>query len=558
MTTADPASSIGLPIPDDNLTLGRSLLRSVDRFGPREAMVFEDRRWTYTELGEEVERCARALVAAGVTKGTRVGLLLGARPEFVIANYAIAMVGGVSVLISTFSTDEELEWILRHSDAAILIAHTHAQGRAVLDGITALHDLPHPSLPFLRRIVHVENGVDAPEGSQWSDLLAEADAVDPAIVGARCAEVLPTSEGVQLYTSGSTSTPKGVLHSQRAPVMQSCNMARCMTIGADDRVFTSFPLFWTAGWATGIGSPFSVGATTVLQEFFHPQEAGMLIEREHVTTVRQMIHDEQRLVAADPDRARDWSSIRVGVVTEALRERTSAPAPALEICGWGMTETFTLATMLPFDAPADLRLTTMGRPAPGTEIRIRDRDTGAALGPGELGEITVRGWSLMLGYAKSPDPLPLDDAGFLPTNDAGSFTDDGLLVFAGRLDRLIKTAGVNVSPIEIEELLLTWGRLGTTTVLGIPHPSRGMAIVLCAARVPGDDVSADDVRTELRTHLASYKVPQHVVFLDESEFPLTVSHKVDVPALEPLVVARLLEDEGIDDDWREHLQRRTA
>ena len=290
-------------------------------------------------------------------------------------------------------------------------------------------------------------------------------------------------------------------------------MADCMAIGNEDRTFTSFPLFWTAGWLTGVAAPFAAGACTVLQEVFDPVEAGALIERERITSVRQMVHDEHRLVKAETEKPHDLSTIEVGVVTESLRVRTSMVGEPTEICAWGMTETFAIAAALPFDAPVELRRSTMGLPVPGNRIRIRDQVTGETLGPGQVGEITVAGMSLMRGYYKAEDPLPTDEAGYLRTGDAGQLRTDGYLIYCGRLDRLIKTAGVNVSPIEIEEHLLTWGGLGTCAVVGIPHPSLGTAAVLCAAhRGDGSKVGEDEIKAVLRDAMPSYKVP-HVVLI---------------------------------------------
>jgi fatty-acyl-CoA synthase len=219
-----------------------------------------------------------------------------------------------------------------------------------------------------------------------------------------------------------------------------------------------------------------------------------------------------------------------------------------------MTETFTNATMLPFDAPYELRRSTMGRPVPGNMIRIRDRESGAEVAAGELGEITVAGMSLMRGYYKADPLLPTDAAGFLPTNDAGYMTPDGYLVFAGRLDRVIKSAGVNVSPIEIEERIQQWGRLGTCAVIGLPHPTLGQVVVLCAVNNRNDPLGEDEVKVYLQEHLASYKVPRHIVFFHRDDMPLTISSKVHVPQLREKLVDRLLTSD-IDIPWKQVLAR---
>jgi fatty-acyl-CoA synthase len=560
-----PESTIELPLADSELTLGKSLLWSAERYGDREACVYEGGRWTYREVLADAEHCARSLIALGVDKGTRVAVLMGARYEFISLVYGAAMAGAVCVLISTFSTDDELDYVLAHSGASLLFTHASVRGRHVAADLAHRH----PQLtgfPKLQRIFVVPDKESEPAPfDSWNDFTALAEAGSPEVMDQRREEIAPDDDAMLLYTSGSTARPKAVLHMHRAPTMQGFRMADAMAIGSEDRSFTSFPPFWTAGWLTAAAAPFAVGACSVLQEFYDPAEALDLIASERVTSLRQMIHDEMRLVAANSARPHDLRSVTVGTVTEALAALTSVDYEISEICGWGMTETFALAAMLQFDEPAELRRTTMGRVVPGNRIRIRDVDTGEEMPAGEMGEITVAGMSLMRGYlngesALAEPTLPLDDAGYLPTNDAGYMRPDGYLVFTGRLDRLIKSAGVNVSPIEIEEHVQRWGRLGTCLVIGLPHPTLGQAVVLCALQKPGavdSAVSPAEVIGHLRETLAAYKVPREVLFFEEHEVALTVSSKVQADQMTALAIARLL-DSDIDPEWRQLLEAHKA
>jgi fatty-acyl-CoA synthase len=557
-----PTSSYTLPIPDRELTLGHTLNWSTERYADREAVAFGDRRWTYQQLGRDVEACARALIAVGVGKGTRVGLVMGSRPEFVIAAYAVASVGGVCVFVSTFSTDDELDWILRHGDVAILLTHARVRQHPVLAGLVDRHpsiatssagEIVDLDLPYLRRVVEVPGGGPTLVGPEtWSELLGRGEALDARIVDARRAEVVPDDDAMLLYTSGSSARPKAVLHVHRAPSIQGFRMADAMAIGPDDRTLTSFPFFWTAGWATGVAAPLAVGACAVLQEFFDPTEAAELIERERITSLRQMAHDELRLVSSLGTDPHDLSSVEVGVTTEALRPFTSVQDEATEICGWGMSETFTNHAMHPFDAPIELRRTTMGRLMAGNRIRIRDPETAQELPPGTVGEIMAAGPAVMRGYYKGEPMSPVDDAGFLPTGDTGYFDADGNLVFCGRLDRLIKTGGANVSPLEIEDQLQRWGRISTCAVVGVPHPTLGQAVVLCVVPAPEDRVTERDILEHLRQRLATYKVPRAVVFLDRDELPLTANSKLNAPLLRERAVRQLLASD-IDRQWHAHL-----
>jgi acyl-CoA synthetase (AMP-forming)/AMP-acid ligase II len=161
----------------------------------------------------------------------------------------------------------------------------------------------------------------------------------------------------------------------------------------------------------------------------------------------------------------------------------------------------------------------------------------------------------MRGYYKAEPIFPGDEHGFLRTGDAGYLRSDGLLVFTGRIDRLIKTAGVNVSPVEIEEHLQEWGRLGACGVTGVPHPTKGFAVVVCAVPAARIAISQQDVIGFLRTRVAAYKVPQAVVFLTNEELPVTSGGKVVPSALPELAIEKLLAGE-IESAWRQHLLSR--
>ena len=243
--------------------------------------------------------------------------------------------------------------------------------------------------------------------------------VAPELVQARLAAVVPDDDALLLYTSGSTGTPKGVLHTHRAPTIQGIRMADCMAIGPGDATWTSFPSFWTAGLVTALFGPFAVGARAVLQESYEPAEALRLIEQERVSSIRQTAHDELRLVNEHERLRTDLSSVEIGVISSALRDLTPIKEEVCEICGWGMTETFTQFTMLPFDADIDVRRQTNGELQPGDQLRIADPETRQQVGDGEVGEITIAGPTLLRGYYKQLPLLPLDSAGYFHTGDTG-------------------------------------------------------------------------------------------------------------------------------------------
>ncbi len=538
----------GVPVPREGLTLGRFVENVAATHGPHEAMVFGDRRVTYRQLADDVRSAARAFIAAGVTKGSKVALLLGNRPEFVVAAHAAAAVGGVVVPVSTFAPAPERDYVLAHSDASLLVL------QAVLARHTFRADLlaAHPALgeepvrsaafPHLRRLVCL--------GEQWDSFIAAGEQVSDDVLDAAMASVHPCDDSLIIYTSGTTANPKAVLHNNRTPVLQAWRWAEQLRLTPHDRVWSTFPFFWTAGLAMVVGGTLASGACLVMQEVFDAGEALELLERERVTTAHAWPHVEAQLTEHPDIRTRDLSSLtKCGT---GLRQHVPAAQEWGTRAGYGLTETFTINSYLPADAPAELRATTHGTPLPGIEIRIVD-DAGEPLPADAIGEIAVRGVTLMKGYYKTFPEDVFDAAGYFRTGDSGSVDSAGYLHWTGRLSGLIKTSGANVSPVEVEQKLADWGRLEVASVVGVPHPVAGEAVVLCAVERDDDTVSVDDVITFLRSVVASYKVPRRVLFFSEPELPYTGSQKVNVPELRRLAAQRIADGDP-DDAWRSHLK----
>ena len=289
---------------DPRLTFGRFLAEVGPRFGPRRAVVFEGRALAYRELEREARLLARALIGAGVVKGARVAVHMGNRPEWIVAAFAVGMLGGVLVPVNTFASRSELKYVLRHSDASVLLMQPGLQKHRFLEDLLAEYPaiaLGAPGrlrcldLPQLRRVACI--GIDAPRGGveTWGQLLAHEQGVSDELLDAAISEVEPADDGVLIYTSGTTAQPKGVLHTQRAAILQSWRFAEILRLEPDDRVYTTYPFFWTAGIAMSIGPTFAVGATLLLQEVFEPGAALEMIEAERATAVHAWPHQQKAL-----------------------------------------------------------------------------------------------------------------------------------------------------------------------------------------------------------------------------------------------------------------------
>jgi acyl-CoA synthetase (AMP-forming)/AMP-acid ligase II len=539
---------------DPRLTFGRFLRQVADDHGDATAVVSQARTLTYRELEAEARELARALLGAGVAKGSRVAVWMSNRPEWIVCAFAVGMTGAVLVPVNTFAGPRELDHILRHSDAATLLLQPKLLRRDFLDTLLGLHSeigaaapdaLFLPALPQLRRIHYLGDekwGAIRP----WSALLALGAGVSDAVLDAAMDEVDPSDDGVLIYTSGTTALPKGVLHTQRAPILQAWRFADWLRLEADDRLYTTYPFFWTAGIAMSIGGAFAAGARLLLQESFEPGAALDMIERERATAVHAWPHQQKAMGEHESAEKRDLSSLR--------KLDFSSPLAALagieeDVYGtgasYGLSETFTIASALPVDAPASERRASNGVPWPGNVLRIVDPETGAVLPAGQEGEIAVKGPTLMRGYYKVLPEHVFDADGFFRTRDGGHLDLQGRLHWSGRLSNLIKTGGANVSPVEIQELLEGHPDLRLGIPVGVGHPTLGEVVVLCAVAVEGASPDEAGLRAWLRERLAAYKVPKRVLFFRGDELEYTANQKVQTGPLRDAALERLERERAV-------------
>lgn len=554
---------LGLGVAYENLTLGRFVGDIAERFGSGTALVAGDRRVSYLELEGECRGIARALLAAGVTKGARVGVLMGNRPEMVAALFAIGMVGAVGVPVSTFAVGRERDHVIAHSDMSLLVLEDRLAGNDYVGDLVRDHpevafsnpgSIRSAAFPFLRRVVVLGSPAGSMQG--WSDFLGAGAAIDDRLLDAAMEAVVPHDDALTIYTSGTTAEPKAVLHLHRAVVGQLWRWAAQMGLDPEDRVWSAFPFFWSAGIAMVLGGTLASGASLYLDEVFDAGRTLEVIERERITTVIAFPHTDAQLADHPDAKRRDLSSVRnisstsaFGQLCGAARQNSTWDVRS----GYGSSETFTVSTALPNDAPLALRLASHGLPLPGMRIRVVDVDSGLPLPSGESGEITVKGFYLMRTYYKVAPEECLDDEGWFHTKDAGHLDEEGYLHWHGRISGMIKTGGSNVSPVEVETRAMELGLFGVVSAVGVPHPLLGEAVVLCAVPLEGAEPDPADVITRLRSVLASYKVPKRILFFGEKELCFTASEKVLLDGVRRLAASRLV---AVDDDrdWVAHLE----
>ncbi|MDT7532570.1 AMP-binding protein [Sphingobium sp. SA2] len=533
------------------LTLSGWLREVTTRSGPAEALVMYEgdsvTRWTYDDLWTRANAVARALIACGVGKGTRVGILMTNRPEFLAAAFGTALAGGVAATLSTFSTPAELDHLLQSSACHVLLMERTVLKKDFAAILTDLEPgistaspgaLASPYFPFLRHIASLGGGEGMIE--PWDRFLTRGDSIDQALIDATAATVTPADPGVLFFSSGSTAKPKGILSMHRGVTLQLWRWKRFLAAKEDARAWSANGFFWSGNFAMAIGGALSSGGSLILQATFQPEEALTLMARERATMAFAWPHQWAQLEGAANWSDVDLSALHyVGQHTPLGRHPTVSTDWQEPMAAYGNTETFTISTIFDSGTPDDRIAGTHGIPLPGNIFKILDPLTGAVVPLGQRGEIAVKGPTLMLGYIGVPLDESVDADGFFHTGDGGWFDAEGRLHWEGRLNDIIKTGGANVSPIEIDTVIKSCPGVKVTQTVGVPHETLGELVVTCIVPHVGAPLDEDAIRTYAKAQLASYKVPRRVLFFSEDDLSLTGSAKIKTADLKALVVKQL-------------------
>jgi fatty-acyl-CoA synthase len=485
-------------------------------------------RLSYAETRRRARALAKGLRRLGIGTGDRVALVMANRPEWLLIDFAVMMLGATLVPISTWSRPRELEYVLAHCGVSTLITIPRLGAQRFLDAVSEMGGPGGARLPDLRRVVVA--GAERLPGTIALDDLADLgrDVPDAEIDAAQRA-VTPEDVACILYTSGTTSTPKGVQLCHRGLIENMWNIGERQHLTPADRMWMGISLFWSFGCANALVAVMSHGGTLVLQEQLEAGEALALIERERCT-VYYGTPNIALALTEHPDRPRrDLSSLRTGAaIGPPAAMQMVMDLGAREICNvYGLTECYGNCSVTDAHDAPEVRLNTVGYPLPGMEIRVVDRESRKPLAAGEIGEILVRG-HLTPGYYRDPEKNAAAFAadGFLLTGDLGVIGDDGRLRFRGRIKEMIKTGGINVAPLEVEEVLMGDPAVEQAYVVGLPDPRKEEILVAVVVPKPGRDVDPVALRALCRHALAAYKVPQEIHVMAREALPVTSTGKV--------------------------------
>lgn len=549
----------GAPLSEEKLgalTLGGFLREICDKHSDREAMVYYPPsgpaiRYSYAQLWNEAHTIARALVARGVTKETRVGLLATNRPEWVTAMFGIALAGGTCVTLSTFAKGGELEHMLRIADVSLLIFEREILKRDFASELigfcpelgSAPDTILSNQLPFLRNAICIGDTASlggAVEG--WQDFLNSDRKVSAELVDAISAEIAPSDRGLIFFSSGSTAQPKGMVQTHRAATIQYWRWPRIYGFDTEVRTWTANGFFWSGNFTQAIGATLSFGGSMVLQRYFDAEEALTLMEKERVTLPVAWPHQWVQLIEAPNWKEADLSSLRYVSDHSPLHSHPTVKCQWQEpTAAYGNSETLTLSSVHANGTDPEFVADTHGIPLPGNTFKIVDPETGEVLPRGESGEIAVKGPTMMLSYLRMAPDEVFDEDGFFHTGDGGFFDEQDRLHWHGRINDIIKTGGANVSPLEIDAVLRECPGVKIVANVGVPHETLGEIVVACIVPEPNADIDEASVRAFVAERLSSYKVPRRVLFVEESDLTLTGTNKVKTAPLRELAERRLKE-----------------
>jgi acyl-CoA synthetase (AMP-forming)/AMP-acid ligase II len=503
------------------LTTPAVLDRMARDFADHDALVTADRSFTFAQLRDEVRRTAAVIAGLGIDPGDRVAIWSPNTWHWVVACLSIHYAGAVLVPLNTRYTATEAADILLRTEAPLLIG----MGRFL--GADRVSDLDRDGLPALRHIVRIP--LDGDDGT-WDEFMAGVD-VPLSEVDARAAAVRPDDVSDILFTSGTTGRSKGVLCSHRQSLSAPAAWAACGKITSADRYLCINPFFHNFGYKAGILACLQTGATLIPQLTFDPEQAMRMVQDQKITVLPGPPTIYQTLLDHPSRKDFDLSSLRFAVTGAAtvpvvLIERMQSELDfRIVLTAYGLTEA-TVGTMCRADDDPVTVATTCGRPIAGFELRIdtpRD-DTGA-------GEVLLRGPNVMLGYLDDPQATAaaIDAEGWLHTGDIGTVDDAGNLRITDRLKDMYICGGFNVYPAEVEQVLARLDGVAEAAVIGVPDERLGEVGRAFIVRRVGAELDEEAVIAYTRKHLANFKAPRSVAFLEE--LPRNAGGKVVKPTL---------------------------
>jgi fatty-acyl-CoA synthase len=523
-------------------TLGNAFEQTVEKWPDKEAIVVRHQgiRWSYKQLGGAVDAFAGGLLALDLEPGDRVGIWSPNNIEWVIAQFATAKAGLILVNINPAYRKGELSYTLKKVDCKALIlarefksSHYVGMLNEIAPTITSTEPgkLELPQLPQLRSLIVISDE-PVPGMYRFADIagMAPADAAEQLSVRAQKAQ--PDDPINIQFTSGTTGLPKGAKLTHFNVLNNGYFVGQAMNFTEQDRLCIPVPLYHCFGMVLSVLASVLHGATMVFpSEAFEPRAVLEAVSEEKCTA----LHGVPTMFIAeleDPEfESFDLGHLRTGIMAgapcpvEVMRKVISdMNMKQVTIC-YGMTETSPVSFQSATDDPLEKRVSTVGRIHPHVQVKIID-ENGVVVPRGTSGELCTRGYCVMRGYWGDEEQTAetIDAAGWLHTGDLAVIDEDGYCDIVGRVKDMIIRGGENIYPREIEEYLFQHPKIQEVAVFGVPDKKFGEAVAAWIKLRDGESMDADEIRTYCNEQIAYYKVPKHIIIVDE--FPMTVTGKI--------------------------------
>jgi fatty-acyl-CoA synthase len=514
---AELSHSRGPDEPLWEMTIGQALDRAVERWGDSLALVscHQSKRYLWREVRELADRVARGLWSRGIQAGDRVGLWSTNCVEWTMVQLGCARAGAILVNVNPAYRVHELAFTLCKSRMKALFLWER-DGRAEYGQI--LEEARRGQTLLLEHILYFGT-------TEWDRFLRETGEVRPMIRPEDVANIQ--------YTSGTTGIPKGVMLTHRNQVNNGKMLAQGMRYSERDRICVPVPMYHCFGCVIGTMSALASGAAVILPNWTFDARATLeAVAAEEATS----LYGAPAMFIAELGHAEfknfNLTSLRAGMMAGApcpveimKRVMYEMHCPGLTI-GYGLTETTPVVTMSGLDDLVDVRVSTVGKALPCTEMKIASLLDGKTLPIGEQGEVCARGYMVMKGYDDEPEATAraIDAEGWLHTGDLGVMRPDGYIHLTGRAKDMIIRGGENVYPREVEEFLYTHPKVAEVQVVGVPDERLGEVVLAWIRLKPGETSTEEEIRGFCEGKIAYFKIPQHIRFVDQ--FPMTVTGKI--------------------------------
>ncbi|MBI5249827.1 MAG: acyl--CoA ligase [Desulfomonile tiedjei] len=504
----------------DGLNFRQLLEKTANAYPDKEALVYKDKRVSYREFNENVDKLATEFQRIGIQKEDCCAVLLPNSLEATYVQYAILKLGAIFIGLSTRYRKFELTYMLKHSEAKALVSVDEFMGTNFLDLLEEIKaELPHLNT-FVVQGKNVPPNVYSLEGlfaKHTKPAILHADQVDENAIASI------------LYTSGSTGRPKGITSTHRNIIWNAIRVCERLSIAEPDSFLMMLPLSHVFASLVLLTHAIMLGCKTVIMDVFEPEEALRLIEEEKISILYGVPTMFVMMLNHPNFKKYDLSSLRTGYLSGA----TCPPDLVRSIIddmgcsisqAYGMAETCCMCVSEYGDTP-DIKAETCGYPLRDVEVRVVDEE-GKECPVGQVGEFVVRGDNVTRGYYKAPElnREAFDEEGWFHSGDLGLEDDNGRYRFVGRKKEMITRGGFHLFPVEIEEVICQFPSVQFAAVVGLPDKIMTEISCACVMPKPGQEIEVEALKTYLKANLARNKLPDRIEVF--SDLPMTTTNKI--------------------------------